>query len=86
MGIYIRKAFKLGSLIRLNLSKYGIGVSVGAKGFRIGRDAAGTPYIHAGRKGLYYRRNLPPHLRKLVWTLVGVAVLILLAVLVLRAT
>ncbi|HUT55035.1 MAG TPA: DUF4236 domain-containing protein, partial [bacterium] len=64
MGFYIRKALKIGP-VRFNLSKGGVGVSVGAPGLRLGMNAAGTPYVHAGRHGLYYRRSLklprPPH-------------------------
>jgi hypothetical protein len=64
MGFYIRKALKLGP-VRLNLSKGGVGVSVGVPGMRLGMNAAGTPYVHAGRHGIYYRQSLklprPPH-------------------------
>jgi Protein of unknown function (DUF4236) len=54
MGFYLRKAFRLGPL-RLNLSKRGLGASVGETGARVGVDATGTPYVHSGRGGLYYR-------------------------------
>ncbi len=54
MTWYLRKAFRLGPL-RLNLSKRGLGASVGAPGARVGVDATGTPYVHGGRGGLYYR-------------------------------
>jgi hypothetical protein len=57
MPFYIRKAISLGPL-RFNLSKSGIGVSVGIKGFRVGSGARGN-YVHAGRGGLYYRKGLP---------------------------
>jgi hypothetical protein len=57
MGFYIRKSFRAGP-IRLNLSKSGIGTSVGVKGLRIGTSAKGRSYVHAGRGGLYYRKNL----------------------------
>ena len=56
MGWYLKKAFRLGP-IRLNLSKSGIGVSTGVKGFRVGTGPRG-PYIHAGRGGIYYRKSL----------------------------
>ena len=42
---------------RLNLSKSGLDVSVGVKGLQVGKGPRST-YIHAGRKGLYYRRQL----------------------------
>lgn len=38
MGFYIRKSFGLGP-VRLNLSKRGIGTSVGMKGARISQGA-----------------------------------------------
>jgi ribosomal protein L40E len=60
MGWYIRKPFKLGSLLRLNLSKSGIGYSFGVKGARIGSGPRGN-YVHVGRHGLYYRQSLPPY-------------------------
>ncbi len=57
MGVYIRKSFNIGPL-RINLSKSGIGLSIGVIGFRIGMKPSGQAYIHAGRKGLYYRKGL----------------------------
>lgn len=58
MGLYLRKSFRLGPL-RLNLSTHGIGLSAGVKGARFGVDAGGHPYVHAGRRGLYYRKRWP---------------------------
>jgi hypothetical protein len=58
MGWYIRKAIRLGPL-RLNLSKSGIGYSVGVKGARVGVGQKGS-YVHLGRGGLYYRAGLSP--------------------------
>src|SRR5262245_38964919 len=58
MGFYIRKGFNFGPL-RLNLSRSGLGTSVGVKGFRIGLGPRGA-YLHAGRGGLYYRQSLNP--------------------------
>lgn len=57
MTWYLRKSVSLGP-IRLNLSKSGIGTSVGVKGFRIGIRPDGRSYVHAGRYGLYYRQEL----------------------------
>ena len=56
MGWYIRKALTRGP-IRFNLSKGGLGISVGVKGARIGICPRGT-YVHFGRGGLYYRQYL----------------------------
>jgi hypothetical protein len=61
MGFYLRKSFRAGP-VRLNLSKKGFGVSAGVPGFRIGSGPSGN-YIHAGRGGLYYRRNLQGNTR-----------------------
>lgn len=57
MGFYIRKSIKVGPL-RFNLSKSGLGVSGGVKGFRVGTGPRGN-YIHMGRGGVYYRQSLP---------------------------
>jgi Protein of unknown function (DUF4236) len=56
MSWYIKKSFRFGP-IRFNLSKSGIGVSGGVKGFRVGTGPRG-PYVHAGRGGIYYRKSL----------------------------
>ncbi|ANQ49386.1 DUF4236 domain-containing protein [Flammeovirga sp. MY04] len=56
MGFFFRKSVKVGP-IRLNLSKSGVGASVGVKGLRFGVKSNGKKYVHAGRKGLYYRKD-----------------------------
>jgi hypothetical protein len=56
MGWYLRKSLGFGPL-RINLSKSGLGGSVGVKGLRVGSGPRG-PYLHAGRGGLYYRTSL----------------------------
>jgi Protein of unknown function (DUF4236) len=56
MGFYIRKAVSVGPF-RFNLSKSGVGLSVGVKGFRVGSGPRGH-YVHMGRYGLYYRASL----------------------------
>ena len=56
MPFYIQKSVSAGPF-RFNLSKSGVGVSVGVKGLRIGTGPRGH-YIHAGRGGLYYRATL----------------------------
>ncbi len=58
VGFYIRKGFNFGPL-RLNLSRSGLGASVGVKGARIGVGPKGT-YLHLGRGGLYYRQTIAP--------------------------
>lgn len=57
MPFYLRKAYKKGP-VRLNLSKSGLGLSLGITGARLGVNSRGT-YVHGGRHGLYYRKNLP---------------------------
>ena len=57
MGFYLKKSFRAGP-IRFNLSKSGIGASVGVTGARIGLSSAGRAYVHGGRHGLYYRKSL----------------------------
>ena len=57
MAFYLRKSVRLGP-IRFNLSKSGIGTSVGVTGFRVGVRPNGRSYLHAGRHGLYYRKEL----------------------------
>ena len=57
MGWYVRKSLNWG-LLRINLSKRGLGTSAGVKGARVGVDATGKPYVHTGRFGLYYRKRL----------------------------
>src|SRR5438552_19193284 len=56
MGFYLRKSVRAGPF-RFNLSKSGVGVSVGVPGFRIGTGPRGN-YVHAGRHGVYYRATL----------------------------
>jgi hypothetical protein len=56
MGFYLRKSISAGPL-RFNLSKSGIGMSAGVKGFRVGTGPRGS-YVRAGRGGVYYRQTL----------------------------
>ena len=57
MSVYIRKSISVGPF-RFNLSKSGVGVSVGVKGFRIGSGPKGN-YVHMGANGIYYRATIP---------------------------
>ena len=56
MAWRFRKSIKLGPL-RLNLSKSGVGTSIGVRGFRVGKDARGRSYTAASipGTGLYSR-------------------------------
>ncbi len=56
MSFYVRKSIKAGPF-RYNLSKSGVGVSVGVPGFRVGTGPRGN-YIRAGKGGVYYRATI----------------------------
>jgi hypothetical protein len=56
MGWYLRKSFGFGPL-RVNLSKSGVGYSLGVPGARIGTNSRGT-YIRMGLGGVYYQKYL----------------------------
>jgi hypothetical protein len=58
VGIFLRKSFRLGPL-RVNLSRRGLGASVGVTGARVGIDAGGRSYVAGGRRGIYFRRRGP---------------------------
>ena len=62
MGWYLRKSFRAGP-VRWNLSKRGIGMSVGLRGLRVGTGPRG-PYIAGGRGGVYFRQSLRSHRSK----------------------
>jgi hypothetical protein len=50
MGWRFRKSINMGA-VRLNLSKRGVGMSTGFKGFRIGQSADGRQYMSIGIPG-----------------------------------
>jgi hypothetical protein len=57
MGWNWRKRFTFGP-VRINLSKKGLGYSLGARGFRMGQDAQGKGYTHTSIPGTgIYRRD-----------------------------
>jgi hypothetical protein len=60
MGWNLRRSVNFGPL-RINLSKSGVGYSVGTRGLRVGRDAAGRSYssISVPGTGIYRRDYLP---------------------------
>lgn len=57
MGFYFRRSASFGPF-RLNLSKSGIGASVGVKGARLTFSPKGRTYITVGGGGFYYRQSL----------------------------
>ena len=50
MGFFFRKSIGRGPF-RVNLSKRGVGFSLGVRGFRIGRSATGRNYTRASLPG-----------------------------------
>ncbi|WP_255475135.1 DUF4236 domain-containing protein [Pseudocitrobacter sp. 73] len=58
MSFYIKKSIRVGPM-RFNLSKSGVGASIGIKGLRFGTGPRGN-YIHIGAGGVYYRASLSP--------------------------
>lgn len=57
MAWFLRKSIRVGPL-RLNVSKRGMGASVGVRGLRTGVDASGKPYVAGGRGGIYFRERI----------------------------
>lgn len=58
VGFSFRKRMKLGTAGRINVSKSGIGGSVGGPVGRMGVSSDGKSYVRGGAKGIYYRQNL----------------------------
>lgn len=57
MSFYFRRSSSFGPF-RFNLSKSGVGASVGVKGARLTLSPKGKTYITVGHGGFYYRKNL----------------------------
>lgn len=55
MGFTFRKSFKIGKLLNVSVSKSGIGVSAGVKGFRIGTGPKGN-YVSMSKSGIGYKK------------------------------
>lgn len=59
MGLGFRKSIKIGKGVRLNVSKRGIGLSAGVKGFRIGTGPSGSRMrATVPGTGVYYEKRL----------------------------
>jgi hypothetical protein len=58
MGLYYRKSVNLGPF-RVNLSKSGVGYSVGGRGFRVGTSSRGRKYksFSIPGTGVGYRKS-----------------------------
>jgi hypothetical protein len=61
MGWNFRRSINFGPL-RVNLSKSGVGYSVGGRGFRVGKDSNGRKYrsLSIPNTGIYRRDYFPP--------------------------
>jgi hypothetical protein len=61
MGFRYQRRIKICKGVNINLSKSGVGLSVGPKGAKIGISSKGKPYASVGipGTGLSYRTNLP---------------------------
>ena len=61
MQIRFHRSFGIGKLVRLHVSKRGLGLSVGPRGFHVGIDSLHRPYVSAGipGTGIYVRQNFP---------------------------
>ena len=59
MPFFFRKTIKLGPL-HINLSKSGLGLSIGVPGARVGKTATGKTYVSGGLPGtgVGYRKYL----------------------------
>ena len=55
MGFYLRKALRFGR-VRINLSRHGVGCSVGVRGARIGRSATGRQCYRLRRLSTMWTR------------------------------
>ncbi len=62
MGWNIYKGINLGNLLRINLTKSGIGLSGGVKGIRAGIGPRGGRFqFTIPGTGIYYRKNISPN-------------------------
>jgi hypothetical protein len=61
MGWNLRRSLRFGPF-RINLSKSGVGYSVGLPGYRLGKDAKGRPYqqMSIPGTGIYRRDYMQP--------------------------
>jgi hypothetical protein len=70
MGWSLRRTIRIGPL-KINLSRTGVGFSIGARGLRIGRDSTGRNYSHLSIPGTgIYRRDYGTKGAPLTWALV----------------
>ena len=79
----LEEGLQLGPL-RLNLSKKGVGYSVGVRGFRVGRDAKGQDYSQTSvpGTGIYQRRYSGRGYGSKNWSLVALITVFLVLLLI----
>jgi hypothetical protein len=88
LGFRFQRRIRVFPGVRLNLSKSGIGGSIGRTGLRVGIDAKGRKYFSIGLLGTglsyrsFFRRHLTPEARRLAVYVVIAMALILGGVLV----
>ena len=58
MAFGFRKRRRIAPGISLNLSKRGVGVSVGRRGATVSRSARGRKQVSLGWKGLFWRKRV----------------------------
>jgi hypothetical protein len=58
MGWFLRKGFKLGSGVRVNLSKKGLGISAGIPGARVSVGPGRNPRVYGGKGPLRYQKSI----------------------------
>lgn len=70
-GLRFLKRIPLWKFLTLNLSKHGLGVSIGRAGIRFGRSVTGKLYVWLGLPGtgLGYRKSVDP--AKLIGWIIG---------------
>jgi hypothetical protein len=83
MGWNWRKVLNFGPL-RVNLSKKGVGYSVGVRGFRVGRDAKGQDYSQTSvpGTGIYKRTYSGRRYGSKTWSLMALVAVLLVLLLV----
>jgi hypothetical protein len=88
MGLRFQRRIRIAPGVRLNLSKSGIGASVGRTGLRLGMDAKRREYFSAGLPGTgwsyrtFFGRPVTPQTLKKVGYFVIAATVICLGMLV----
>jgi Protein of unknown function (DUF4236) len=88
VGLRFQRRIRIAPGVRLNLSKSGVGASVGRTGCRVGMDAKRRKYFSVGLPGtglsyrtIFGRPVAPATLKKIGYTAIAAAICVGLAVL-----